>query len=169
MYWCVKWYFKFSENCGVNIILDLSQGKTFQIGTELMKQVGEVTVEADGSKYSFEGYEVSYLLVSCLSFTRRFVFRSLNSSQYDIQSFWSARVWGVAARSCVGVGNARRSGFQKTSCWQGRIRSAANCCCRCCDAPRLYPRACLMTHSTVFLPVRLWQRARGERDVLHKG
>lgn len=41
--------------------LHLSQGKTFQIGTELMKQVGEVTVEAEGSKYSFEGYEVSTL------------------------------------------------------------------------------------------------------------
>uniref|UniRef100_A0A672SPC2 Plexin B2 n=1 Tax=Sinocyclocheilus grahami TaxID=75366 RepID=A0A672SPC2_SINGR len=40
------------------------QGKNLEkytIGTELMKQVGEVTVEADGSKYSFEGYEVSTL------------------------------------------------------------------------------------------------------------
>ncbi|XP_067284699.1 plexin-B2a [Pseudorasbora parva] len=35
-------------------------GKTFQIGTELMKQVGEVTVEAEGSKYRFEGYEFAY-------------------------------------------------------------------------------------------------------------
>ncbi|XP_043092553.1 plexin-B2-like [Puntigrus tetrazona] len=34
--------------------------KTFQIGTELMKQVGEVTVKADGSKYRFEGYEFEY-------------------------------------------------------------------------------------------------------------
>uniref|UniRef100_A0A672KBN2 Plexin B2 n=1 Tax=Sinocyclocheilus grahami TaxID=75366 RepID=A0A672KBN2_SINGR len=33
---------------------------TFQIGTELMKQVGEVTVEADGSKYRFEGFEFEY-------------------------------------------------------------------------------------------------------------
>uniref|UniRef100_A0A672SP76 Plexin B2 n=1 Tax=Sinocyclocheilus grahami TaxID=75366 RepID=A0A672SP76_SINGR len=41
--------------------LEKYTGKTFQIGTELMKQVGEVTVEADGSKYSFEGYEVSTL------------------------------------------------------------------------------------------------------------
>ncbi|RXN19760.1 plexin-B2-like protein [Labeo rohita] len=40
--------------------LDRYKGKTFQIGTELMKQVGEVTVGADGSKYSFEGYEFKY-------------------------------------------------------------------------------------------------------------
>ncbi|KAI7791770.1 plexin-B2-like [Triplophysa rosa] len=40
--------------------MDEYSGKTFQIGTELMKQVGDVTVEADGSKYSFEGYEFAY-------------------------------------------------------------------------------------------------------------
>ncbi|KAL1275744.1 hypothetical protein QQF64_035367, partial [Cirrhinus molitorella] len=40
--------------------LDAYRGKTFQIGTELMKQVGEVTVETDGSKYSFEGYAFEY-------------------------------------------------------------------------------------------------------------
>uniref|UniRef100_A0A8C2CG52 Plexin b2a n=1 Tax=Cyprinus carpio TaxID=7962 RepID=A0A8C2CG52_CYPCA len=40
--------------------LENYMGRTFQIGTELMKQVGEVTVEADGSKYSFEGYEFEY-------------------------------------------------------------------------------------------------------------
>ncbi|XP_016136353.1 plexin-B2-like [Sinocyclocheilus grahami] len=40
--------------------LDKYLGKTFQIGTELMKQVGEVTVEADGSKYRFEGFEFEY-------------------------------------------------------------------------------------------------------------
>ncbi|XP_067247948.1 plexin-B2a [Chanodichthys erythropterus] len=40
--------------------LEQYSGKTFQIGTELMKQVGEVTVEAEGSKYSFEGYEFAY-------------------------------------------------------------------------------------------------------------
>lgn len=40
--------------------LDIYRGKTFQIGTELMKQVGEVTVEADGLKYRFEGYEFAY-------------------------------------------------------------------------------------------------------------
>ncbi|XP_077090611.1 plexin-B2a [Siphateles boraxobius] len=34
--------------------------KTFQIGTELMKQVGEVTVVSVGSKYKFEGYEFAY-------------------------------------------------------------------------------------------------------------
>ncbi|XP_073724722.1 plexin-B2 isoform X2 [Misgurnus anguillicaudatus] len=40
--------------------LDFYSGKTLQIGTELMKQVGEVIVEADGSKYSFEGYAFDY-------------------------------------------------------------------------------------------------------------
>uniref|UniRef100_A0A9J8C201 Sema domain-containing protein n=1 Tax=Cyprinus carpio carpio TaxID=630221 RepID=A0A9J8C201_CYPCA len=40
--------------------LDKYLGRTFQIGTELMKQVGEVTVKADGSKYKFEGYEFEY-------------------------------------------------------------------------------------------------------------
>ncbi|XP_050963134.1 plexin-B2a isoform X5 [Labeo rohita] len=40
--------------------LDRYKDHTFQIGTELMKQVGEVTVEADGSKYSFKGYEFEY-------------------------------------------------------------------------------------------------------------
>ncbi|KAA0720962.1 Plexin-B2 Precursor [Triplophysa tibetana] len=40
--------------------MDKYLGKTFQIGSELMKQVGEVTVEADGSKYSYEGYEFAY-------------------------------------------------------------------------------------------------------------
>nr|XP_055046154.1 plexin-B2-like [Misgurnus anguillicaudatus] len=40
--------------------LDFYSGKTLQIGTELMKQVGEVIVEADGSKYSFEGYKFDY-------------------------------------------------------------------------------------------------------------
>ncbi|XP_051544129.1 plexin-B2-like [Myxocyprinus asiaticus] len=40
--------------------LEEYSGKTFQIGTELMKQVGEVIVEADGLKYSFEGYEFAY-------------------------------------------------------------------------------------------------------------
>ncbi|XP_016396037.1 plexin-B2-like [Sinocyclocheilus rhinocerous] len=40
--------------------LDEYWARTFQIGTELMKQVGEVTVEADGSKYRFEGFEFEY-------------------------------------------------------------------------------------------------------------
>ncbi|XP_065145858.1 plexin-B2-like isoform X1 [Paramisgurnus dabryanus] len=40
--------------------LDFYLGKTLQIGTELMKHVGEVIVEADGSKYSFVGYQFDY-------------------------------------------------------------------------------------------------------------
>ncbi|XP_017573306.1 plexin-B2a isoform X3 [Pygocentrus nattereri] len=35
-----------------------NMGKTFQIGTELMKQVSEVT--KDGAKFGFEGYEFAY-------------------------------------------------------------------------------------------------------------
>ncbi|KTF93563.1 hypothetical protein cypCar_00010427 [Cyprinus carpio] len=40
--------------------LDKYLTRTFQIGTELMKQVGEVTQEADGSKYRFEGFVFEY-------------------------------------------------------------------------------------------------------------
>lgn len=39
------------------LVLCFLQGKTFQIGTELMKNMGEVTTTE--SKYSFDGYEVS--------------------------------------------------------------------------------------------------------------
>uniref|UniRef100_A0A8C1BIE8 Sema domain-containing protein n=1 Tax=Cyprinus carpio carpio TaxID=630221 RepID=A0A8C1BIE8_CYPCA len=41
-------------------IIQHMQTRTFQIGTELMKQVGEVTQEADGSKYRFEGFVFEY-------------------------------------------------------------------------------------------------------------
>ncbi|KAK7149721.1 hypothetical protein R3I94_009126 [Phoxinus phoxinus] len=40
--------------------LEKYSGKTFQIGTELMKHVGEVTVVSEGSMYKFEGYEFAY-------------------------------------------------------------------------------------------------------------
>ncbi len=79
-----------------------------------MKQVGEVTVEADGSKYSFEGYEVStlhsYSSFYYVSLTFYFFsvhtsicFWSLSTSQYGIHSYWAARV--CRAQSYVGVTN----------------------------------------------------------------
>ncbi|XP_059361137.1 plexin-B2-like [Carassius carassius] len=40
--------------------LEKYSGENFQIGTELMKQVGEVTREPDGSKYRFEGFVFKY-------------------------------------------------------------------------------------------------------------
>ncbi|XP_076862790.1 plexin-B2a isoform X2 [Brachyhypopomus gauderio] len=40
--------------------LEQYEGKSLQIGTELMKQVGDVTSFPDGVKFSFEGYEFTY-------------------------------------------------------------------------------------------------------------
>uniref|UniRef100_A0A673HVF2 Plexin-B2-like n=1 Tax=Sinocyclocheilus rhinocerous TaxID=307959 RepID=A0A673HVF2_9TELE len=85
------------------------QGKNLEkytIGTELMKQVGEVTVEADGSKYSFEGYECPSELLCFPPFFYSVVLYNCSVRREDCSLCKNADqkyncVWCDTTKSCI--------------------------------------------------------------------